>query len=224
MTVIEVHQETEHLLSIRLQPSVDGTRFEFRPGQHVKVMRRGGTESVLAIASEPEESGFIEFLVKDIEDAPPHDFCHVQVDESVQVSMPIGAGYPLEKLKGRNVILVGMGTALSPLRSILKSILRHDQHYGKVTLVYGAKRPEDMPFIDDFNIWGKKIRVETAVSNPGKAHWQGFKGRVTELIPKLSLSCENTVACVCGSREMQEEVKKVLMEQGVNVKDILIND
>ena len=122
MTVIEVHQETEHLLSIRLQPSVDGTRFEFRPGQHVKVMRRGGTESVLAIASEPEESGFIEFLVKDIEDAPPQDFCRVQVDESVQVSMPIGTGYPPPAVPGNrraptDVLRVVPGTAGGASRS-----------------------------------------------------------------------------------------------------------
>ncbi len=223
MTVIEVHQETEFLLSIQAQPRLEGTQFEFRAGQYVKVQRPAGRESYFAIASEPEERNYIEFLVKDVHENSSNDLCQVRPDDEVRVSLPMGKGYPRERLLGNDVLLIGMGTGLSPLRSVLKSILRDEQSFGKVTLVYGVRRPEDIPFVDDFNLWSKKIRLETCVSQRGKAYWRGFEGRVTQFLPKISFSPDKTVACVCGNKEMQEEVKKILIGRGLNQERILFN-
>jgi sulfhydrogenase subunit gamma (sulfur reductase) len=223
MTVTDVHQENEHFLSIQMQPSIEGTQFEFRAGQFVKILTPGGKETYFAIASEPEEKNYVEFLVKETEEDPAREICQVKPDDQLRVSPPMGKGYPIEKLKGKNVILVGIGSGLSPLRSVLKSVLRNDQNFGKVTLVYGVKRPQDIPFIDDFNIWNQKIRVATAASQPGKAYWNGFKGRVTGLLPKIVMPFENTVACVCGNKEMQQEVSALLQDLGVPKDDILFN-
>ncbi|OGX06357.1 MAG: hypothetical protein A3G87_01790 [Omnitrophica bacterium RIFCSPLOWO2_12_FULL_50_11] len=223
MTVTEVHQETEQMVSLRMQPSVDHVQFDFRTGQYVKILCPGGREAYFAIASNPEEKKFIEFLVKDVEGSPAHDLSQVKPDDELRVSTPMGKGFPLERLKGKNVLLVGMGSGLSPLRSVMKSIHRRKQDFGKVVLVYGVRRPEDVPFIDDFNLWGMKIRVEIAASQPGKSYWSGFEGRVTELLPKLALSYEKMVACVCGSKEMEEEVAKFLESVGMPKENILFN-
>lgn len=223
MTVTEVHQETENLISLRMQPSVNGAQFNFRTGQYVNILCPGGREAYFAIASEPAEKKFVEFLIKDVEGAPAHDLCQIKPDSELRVSSAMGKGFPLERLKGKNVLLVGIGSGLSPLRSVLRSIVRQDQNFGKVTLVYGVRRPEDIPFIDDFNLWKKKFRVEIAASQPGKSYWIGFTGRVTGLLPKLALSYENTVACVCGSKEMETEVARFLESSGVSKENILFN-
>jgi sulfhydrogenase subunit gamma (sulfur reductase) len=223
MTVRDVHQETEGFLSIQLQPTVDHHQYDFRPGQYVSIRCSGDKEAFYAIASEPEEKNFIEFLVKDDVSSIDNELCRVKPDDEVRVSIPRGRGFPLEQLKGKNVLLVGMGAGLAPLRATIKSMLRNQQNFGTITLVYGLRRPQDKPFTDDFNIWAKKVKLEIAVSQPGNFFWQGFVGRVTELLPTLSLSPQNTVACICGTKEMEAQVIHLLVQAGFNKKDILSN-
>jgi len=223
MTVRDVHQETEGFLSIQLQPTLDHHQFDFRPGQYVSIQCFGDAEASFAIASEPEEKNFIEFLVKDEVDSADNELCRVKPDDPVRVSPPKGRGFPLDQLKGKNVLLVGMGAALAPLRSVLKSMLRNQQKFGTITLVYGLRQPQDKPFTDEFDIWTNKINVEIAVSQPRNFFWQGFVGRVTELLPTLSLSLEHTVACICGTKEMETQVSAFLVQAGLDQESILRN-
>ena len=223
MMVVEVHQETEHLMSVRMASALEGSAFHFRAGQYVHVSFKGAPASAFAIASEPEVKQSIEFLVKDDPDGPSDTLAHAKPDDPVNVSPPMGNGFPVQPFEGCDLLLVGIGTGLAPLRSVLKSVLRREHSFGALTLVYGVKKPEEVPFHDDFTLWRKKIRVEIAVSNPGNSYWPGFEGRVTDFLKQARLAPECTVACVCGSEEMERETAEILRAKGIPPERILFN-
>lgn len=223
MEIHERRKETPMLVSLKLAPVLEETHFDFQAGQHVKILTAGGREGIFAIASEPEEKRFVEFLIKDQEEGIAHSLCHAKSGSKLQMSLPFGRGYPVEKFKSKDVLLIGIGSALSPLRSVLRSILRREHQFGPITLVYGARTIEDIPFQNEFDLWSKKVDLHLAISQPiGSKHF-GFVGRVTKLIPTLSFRPEKTAAFLCGTRVMQEEVTNLLEKAGVSKENIFFN-
>jgi len=224
MSVLETKPEGKQFLSLKLAPELENSRFDFRPGQYVKISNpKTKHEGVFAIASEPEEKRFIEFLVKHEGRGIAHDLSGAKMGEHFRVSPAMGKGYTFGRLRGRNILLIGMGSSLSPLRSVLKSILRRDREFGEIILVYGVRTAEDIPYGGDFDFWAKKIKVCLALSQADQKGWSGFSGRVTALLPTLKLDPEKTIACICGSHDMEREVKEILEQAGFKKENILIN-
>lgn len=223
MEVLELKRQTPAMLSLKITPVSEAGRFDFQVGQCVKILSPDGREGYFAIASEPEEKEYLEFLIKDHPGSAAHELCGVRVGDQIKVSPAFGKGYSLEKLKSKDALLIGIGSGLSPLRSLLKSMLRREDRFGTITFLYGARTPEDIPFRNDFDLWSKKIKLQIAVSQPPDSKWKGFKGRVTHLIPKLPVQAARTVACICGTKAMQEEVTKLLEQAGVSKDNILLN-
>ena len=223
MEVVERNQETPSLVYLQLAPKAENLKIDFQAGQCVKVSSLGTHESVFALASEPEEKRFIEFLIKDHEVGVAHELYRLKIGDQLKISPPFGRGYPIERLKGRDILLVGMGSGLSPLRSLLKSMLRREHQFGKITFLYGVRTLEDVPFKNEFDLWSKKIDLRFAISQPQHSKGTSFLGRVTHLLPQLSLHFDNTVACICGTKTMQEEVINLLERAGVSKENIFTN-
>lgn len=224
MSVLETKAQGSQYVSVKLVPEMEGVRVDFRPGQFVKILTPAlKKEGYFAIASEPEEKRYLEFLVKDHEEGPAHEFFRIQEGDTVRMSAALGKGYPLDLLKGKDVLLIGIGSALSPLRSLLKSMLRREREFGSLALIYGAKTFPDVPYPEDFEIWYKKIDLKLALSRPHRSEWSGFIGRVTALLPTLELKPENTIACICGTQTMEREVRAILEQAGFNGENILVN-
>lgn len=223
MEVLERSQETSSLVCLKLTPRLEGFSFDFQAGQCARILTPRGEESIFAMASEPEEKRCVEFLIKDHEAGIAHELCRIQVGRELKISPPFGKGYPIERLKGKDVLLIGMGSGLAPLRSLLKSILRRDHQFGKITFLYGARTPRDIPFQTEFDVWAKKVDLHFAMSQPHDVPWHGFLGRVTHLLPGLHLQYASTVSCICGTRTMQEEVINLLERSGISKENILLN-
>jgi len=221
--VIENRKETPLLSNLKLAFTEEEARFDFQAGQCVRILSPSGRESIFAIASEPDERKFIEFLLKDQEGSVASELRALRAGERLKISLPFGKGYPLERLKGKEVVLIGIGSGLSPLRSLLRSMLRREHLFEKIVLIYGVRTPEDLPYKSDFELWKKKIDLHLAMSQPGRSEWSGFVGRVTHLLPTLSLHPERTRACICGTRAMQEEVTNLLEKTGISKENILFN-
>ena len=228
--VIESWKETPLLSSLKLAAVQEEVRFDFQAGQCVRILSPSGHESIFAMASEPEEKKFLEFLLKDQEACLParqgstaQELRRLRANERLKISLPFGKGYPVERLKGKEVVLIGIGSGISPLRSLLRSMLRREHQFEKIALIYGVRTPEDLPYKSDFDLWRKKIDLHLAASQPGRSEWSGFVGRVTHLLPTLSLHPERTRACICGTHAMQEEVTNLLERIGISKENILLN-
>ena len=223
MEVAECERASHSLVGLKLIPKLEGAKFVFQPGQHVKIRAPRGTEVYFAIASEPEEKRYVEFLLKDEKGTVAHELCKMKTGDSLKVSPAFGKGYPVEKYKSEDILLIGIGSGLAPLRSVLKSILRREHQFGRVTLVYGARRREDIPYPEEFDLWAKKFDLRVALTQPRGSEWPGFVGRVTKLLPTLTFHPQKTVAFICGNRPMEEEVRNLLEIAGISKDNIHTN-
>jgi len=192
------------------------------PGQFVKLTMGGLGEGFFAIASPPDPAGqVLDFLIKG--GSPLADALgKLSAGTPVQLTAPTGKGFPLDKARGRNLLLFATGSGISPIRSVIEVIRRERKAFGAVTLYFGARTPDAFAFTDELHHWSEaQIRVIRTVSQPGASGWQGLTGYV-----QAHLGNETTagaLAFLCGQKAMVQAVTDALLARGVLKEDIHLN-
>ena len=77
---------------------------------------------------------------------------------------------------------------LAPLRPALYQLLAERKRFGKLVLLYGTRRPEDILFRRQLAGWRRRLdmEIEVTVDHAG-TDWRGHVGVVTKLIPRLGV-------------------------------------
>lgn len=140
----------------------------------------------------------------------------VNAGDRVGLRGPFGVGWPVEEAKGFDVLLIGGGIGLAPLRPVIYWLLRHRAAYGRVGVLYGARAPEDLIFVDELQEWRRTpdFQLRVAVERAG-AEWTGDVGYVTPLLSKLRFDPADTVAMICGPEVMIRATALALEDAGV---------
>ena len=116
MKITAVSDETAQTKLFTVKPDGD---WDFIPGQVAVVGVEGVGESYFAIASAPEDKGMLQFLVKDGKGAAGAIFA-MKEGGTVQVKGPVGKGFPIDNYKGRDLIIEAVGTAIAPMRGVIR--------------------------------------------------------------------------------------------------------
>ena len=137
---------------------------------------------------------------------------------------PVGKGFPPEKYQGRDLLIAAAGSAISPMRSVIKSIILRRGDFGKISLIYGARGPEDFAFQSEFDSWNKAgIEVILTVSRPEGTNWTKETGHVQAHFQKTIGKMNRPVALICGMKAMQQESRDELVRLGVSPEEVLTN-
>ncbi|MCP3136093.1 ferredoxin reductase domain-containing protein [Pyxidicoccus xibeiensis] len=193
-----------------------------RPGQYVRLRLPGLEPGLFAIASPPEHQGTEwEFLIKD-GSVLPDALIRLTPGARVQVTRPEGKGFPLERGRAHDVLLFATGSGISAIRSVIASIRREREAYGRVTLYFGARTPGAFAYWDELHEWeAGGIRVVRTVSQPGASGWQGLTGYVQAHLGEVPV--QNAVAFLCGQSEMVQGVIAALQARGMPRSDLSLN-
>lgn len=196
-------------------------RFTFRPGQFVLVSVFNCGEAPISICSSPTFSKGFQLSIKRVGLLTGEIHRHEEDDE-VCVRGPYGNGFPLERLCGNNLLFVGGGIGLAPLRSLIEYVFANRSEFGKITILYGARTPGDIVFKEDLIAWGKErsVKVLTTVDR-ADSEWKGNVGPVTQLWEKSEISPPNTKAVICGPPVMISYVVFDLLKMGFAEEDII---
>lgn len=129
---------------------------------------------------------------------------------------PYGTAWPVADGYGRDVVVVAGGLGLAPLRPALYQLLAERKKFGKLVLLYGTRRPEDILFRRQLERWRKQLdmEIEVTVDHAGAA-WRGHVGVVTKLIPRLGIDAGNAMALVCGPEIMMRFAAGALHDIGM---------
>jgi NAD(P)H-flavin reductase len=189
------------------------------PGQylHLKV---GSAHGPFAPACAPQAPGPLEVLFKTgtvLTDA----LAALMPGARVQATRATGHGFPLEKAKGRPLLLVASGTGQAPMRSVIESVRRDRRAFGKVTLLLGVRSYEHLAYASEHAAWeADGIDVNVTLSQ-GASTWKGRTGWVQSHLPQGNL--EDTVAFVVGQRQMVDDVKATLTGRGLPRGQVFLN-
>ena len=213
--VVKVRQLTalEKLFTVELPP---GQSLGHKPGQFVEVSLLGIGEAPISISSSPSRSnGTFELCVRKVGDVTSA-MHNLGEGATIGVRGPFGTGFPLDKFKGRDILVAAGGLSLAPVRSVIHQVLDERGSYGRFIILYGAKTPGDLLFTDELEQWAQRDDVEVLVTvDRGDANWKGNVGVITTLFPKISINPRNTIAVTDVPPVMYRFVLMELLGKGI---------
>lgn len=216
--IIGVRKEAPDVKTItfRFVDPVLQKRFRYKPGQFIQVSSFGIGESTFEVFKHERSFGFsfkkVGSVTKSIFEKNKGDV--------IGVRGPYGNGWPLKEFRKKNLLLIGGGIGIPPIRALLQHIIKKRGSFGDIDIFYGAKTPDEIVYKKDFKKWSKvkKTKVHLTVDK-GKGGWKGNVGVVTTLFEGMKFG-KSHVAAACGPPIMIKFVVKSLMERGMKEKQI----
>jgi NAD(P)H-flavin reductase len=218
--------ETHDTWTIELEPA-DGQGLErFAPGQFGMLYRFGVGEAPISISG--AGTGANGALVHTIRAVGPVSaaLCAAPRGEVIGVRGPFGRGWPMTELEGADVLVVGGGIGIAPLRPVMLHLVAHRERYGNVALLYGGRSPRELLYGRDLERWGGRYDVQVDVQvtvDSADSGWLGRVGLVTDLIPHARFDPAETAAFVVGPELMMRVTVDALQQQGIGSERIWLS-
>ncbi len=198
---------------------------DYRPGQFMMVSIPGVGEAPFSISSTPSRPGLFEFGIRKMGVLTEKLF-ELKENSFIWIRGPYGNGFPIEKMKGHNLIIVMGGLGAVPLRSLLLYALDNREDFGDIYLLYGARTPDDMLFRDEYLSMKHRddVKVLLTVDSDPTGVWSEDIGVVTNLFSRIKgIDPEMTYVAVCGPPVMYKYVIKELIKMEIPKHQILMS-
>jgi sulfhydrogenase subunit gamma (sulfur reductase) len=210
-------------LELKFISNADYKNFNYIPGQFAEISIIGVGECPIGIASSPTEEGSIKFTIKKMGEVTTK-FHNCEIGDTIGVRGPCGNGWPIEDMKGKNIVVIGGGFAFSTLRSLLIYMLdeKHRKDYKDITVIYGNRDSGEVLYRDVLEEWKKREDVDIYLTiDREEAGWKDMVGFVAPVVKEIGPSANNAVAVVCGPPIMIKTTIAVLEELNFNADQIL---
>jgi len=148
----------------------------FNPGQFVLPGIFGYGEAPFGPASSPYQDSYIDILVRRV-GVLTEALHKLKKGDEIFMRGPYGNGFPLDFIKGHDIVMVTGGCGIPPIASLIEYVIKNKDDFGRVYLIYGARTPGDLLIKDRIKIWEKEIKVLLTVDQPSK-DWKGSVGKV----------------------------------------------
>jgi NAD(P)H-flavin reductase len=202
------------LLNIELDDPDVRDSFDYKPGQFAILSVFGEGEAPFCLTSVSYRKQGLEFAVRRI-GTVTNALRELEPGAKVGVRGPFGNYFPLEQYRGKNILIIGGGIGMAPLRPVITTILEHKDDYGDVLIINGARTPQDIVFANEFDIWAKAPRTQLELTvDRGDAGWEGRVALVPDVVKELEPSPANAITITCGPPIMIRFVLTRLKELG----------
>jgi NAD(P)H-flavin reductase len=218
--VLDVIDETPTIKTLVLKPPEP---IPFRAGQFMQLTIAGIGEAPFTPSSSPFDLETMEitilkagYLTEAVHQLKPGDF--------VGLRGPFGKGYPIKKFEGKEILVVGGGVGLAPLRSLLYALFHNLNKYKKISIKYGARNPSELSFNRQYNDWKKlqNVTFEPTI-DAANGSWHGKIGLVTELLDDTGIDLNNSFVVSCGPEIMLRFVTLKLLSVGFKSNQIYLS-
>jgi sulfhydrogenase subunit gamma (sulfur reductase) len=209
---------------VRIADMDKALSFRYLAGQFAMVSIIGAGEAPFSISSTPSRPGLLEFCIRQTGTVTNALF-RLKENDLVGLRGPYGNGFPVEKMKDKDILIVMGGLGAAPLRSVLLYCLDNRDQFRRVILLHGAKRPAEMIFREEFFALKQRDDLECylAVDEDDTGKWIENIGVVTKLFPMIKdIDPKNTYSLVCGPPVMYKFVLKELIKLNIPKDQILM--
>jgi NAD(P)H-flavin reductase len=221
-------RETKDTITLELRVP-DGVRpthgaaMRFGPGQFNMLYAYGVGEAPISISGDPEHEETLVHTIRAV-GSVTNALCALKRGEMLGVRGPYGSAWPVSEAVGKDVVIVAGGIGLAPLRPAIYHLLSHRELYGRVSILYGARTPQDMLYPRELERWRARfdLEVEITVDN-AERDWRGHVGVVTKIIPKADLNPANALAMLCGPEIMMRYTVMALEERDLTHEQIYVS-
>lgn len=236
---VEVHPVRDHTGAVesldeiapdvrRLVISLD-TPLSFNPGQYIQLDLPGGDSRPYSIASSNADPSRVELHIKRSENGAATDgwiFKDLAVGDAVSLSGPYGR-FSYRPLRDKPLLLLGSGTGMAPLVSMVRHIIETAEETGwdnEVVLYHGVSTQADLydrTWLEELEASHEWFSYRPAVS---REECNGRQGRVPDLLAEDFPRAGGNVAYICGNPAMVDDTMKALMKARLFPRDIYRED
>ncbi len=227
--IAEVRIETEDKMLksflLHFKKEEDAKAFDYMPGQFAELSVSGYGEIPIGIASSPTEGDDLLFTVNRVGHVTQK--LHAMTEGDVMgVRGPLGNYYPFEQMKGKDVVIVAGGYAVTTLRSTMNYLLHPDNRadFGQIDFIYGARTPGMLLYKEEWGEWMKRddVGVHITVDRefPG---WEGLVGFVPTICEQVGPKPDNSIALICGPPPMIRFTQPVFDKLGWESEQIILS-
>lgn len=193
-----------------------------------------------SMANYPEEEGIIMLNVR-IATPPPRNLSlpagkmssyiwSLKPGDKATISGPFGEFFAKET--DAEMVFIGGGAGMAPMRSHIFDQLRRIKSKRKMTFWYGARSLREMFYVEDFDMLQKEndnFTWHVALSDPQpEDNWEGDTGFIHNVLLENYLkdhpAPEDCEFYMCGPPMMNAAVINMLKELGVEDENIMLDD
>ncbi|AWB68014.1 NADH:ubiquinone reductase (Na(+)-transporting) subunit F [Saccharobesus litoralis] len=193
-----------------------------------------------SMANYPEEEGIIMLNVR-IATPPPNNLSlpcgkmssyiwSLKEGDKVTISGPFGEFFAKET--DAEMVFVGGGAGMAPMRSHIFDQLRRLKSSRKMSFWYGARSKREMFYVEDFDMLAaenENFEWHVALSDPQpEDNWEGYTGFIHNVLLENYLkdheAPEDCEFYMCGPPMMNAAVIGMLKDLGVEDENILLDD
>ena len=193
-----------------------------------------------SMANYPEERGIIMLNVRiaspppRLPDVPPglmsSYIFNLKPGDEVTISGPFGDFFAKET--DNEMIFIGGGAGMAPMRSHIFDQFRRLHSNRKVTYWYGARSLREAFYIEDFDAIASEnenFKWHLALSEPQEEdNWEGYTGFIHQVLFDNYLADhpapEDCEYYICGPPMMNDAIIKMLTDLGVEPENIRFDD
>ncbi|MFO7792236.1 MAG: FAD/NAD(P)-binding protein [Candidatus Saliniplasma sp.] len=215
--------ENEKLFEIVLE---NGQSLDHDPGQFVELSIAGVGEAPISITSSPTKEGeSFELCVRAVGNVT-NALHSLDIGDEIGIRGPFGNGFDVDEFKGQDVLFIGGGLGLAPLRSLINYVIDRREEFEKVMVLYGCREPCEILYEDELDRWDELSDMDllqTVDKCPDGVCWEGNIGVITTLIPKVDFDPNTTIAAVCGPPIMYKFVMQELEKRKLPDKQVFLS-
>jgi NAD(P)H-flavin reductase len=191
--IIKIVDESPDVKTFHIT-TAQGKPFTPLPGQLGMLSIPGVGEGMFSITAQGADH--LEISIKRV--GVLTDALHeAEVGQPIAIRGPYGNGFPVEKFRGQDILFIGGGIGLAPVRSLIGHCMQNRGDFGRIAIVYGARSPEDLVFKEDlFENWPKSPDTTVHVTvDKGDGGWQGHVGFVPAYVEEINPAPKMTLLC-----------------------------
>lgn len=220
--VLNVCEESPAIKTFSLRPEKP---LHFKAGQFIEMTIPGVGEAPFTPSSSPYEKSKLEITI--MKAGRVTDKIHrLKKGDIVGIRGPYGNEYPLSEFEDKEILLVGGGVGLAPLRALFLALVHDLKKYKNILFCCGSKSPCDIIFkdcvLDKWQKLDKNVKFRVTVDKEDDK-WKGKVGLVTTTLDNLKVNIKNSVAIVCGPPIMMKFTTFKLIEIGYNEEQIYLS-
>jgi ring-1,2-phenylacetyl-CoA epoxidase subunit PaaE len=233
LPIREIIDETPDAYSVVFDRPEDEA-FRYLPGQHLTIKLDMDGETVrraFSLSSSPYYDDFLSITVKRVEGGKASNYIrdHMKAGDIVELLPPMGKfKVDPDPSNHKHYILIGGGSGITPLMSILKTVLAVEPK-SRVTLWYCNRDEESIIFRQQLKAlqkrYKKRLDLVHTLTRAGSG-WKGEHGRLDEkriydLVSDLFMRDEyRKEYFICGPLGMIEAARAALDKHAVNPADV----
>lgn len=215
------------MFTLKFLDSEEAETFDFIPGQFIMLTIPKAGEIPLSICSSPTRKGFIQITVRKTGRKTNYLYT-LREGDILGVRGPYGNGFPMDLMRGHNVVIIAGGLGMAPLRSVLWYILDNRQDYKEVYLLYGTRSYELVLYKEELKRLRQRSDIKTLFAldrfqTEEDRGWADVEGFIPSLIPMVEVDPSDTYAAVCGPPVAYKFIGAELIKNGYHESKIFVS-